>query len=38
MRTRRVYLSTDDRQRRDVEPSTLDRPRIVDDMRGGFER
>nr|WP_031936316.1 polyamine aminopropyltransferase [Prescottella defluvii] len=27
-----------DRQRRDLEPSTLDRPRIVDDMRRGFER
>ncbi|NKS66348.1 polyamine aminopropyltransferase [Rhodococcus hoagii] len=27
-----------DRPRRDLEPSTLDRPRIVDDMRRGFER
>ncbi|WP_433605247.1 polyamine aminopropyltransferase [Prescottella agglutinans] len=27
-----------DRQRRDLEPSTLDRPHIVDDMRRGFER
>ncbi|QCQ91584.1 polyamine aminopropyltransferase [Rhodococcus sp. SGAir0479] len=27
-----------DRQRRALEPSTLDRPRIVDDMRRGFER
>lgn len=27
-----------DRQRRALEPSTLDRPRIVEDMRRGFER
>ncbi|MDH6678246.1 putative membrane-bound spermidine synthase [Rhodococcus sp. LBL1] len=31
-------MSTDDRQRGDLEPSTLDRPRMVDDMRRGFER
>jgi spermidine synthase len=27
-----------DRPRRDMEPSTLDQPRIVDDMRKGYER
>lgn len=27
-----------DRPRKDLEPSTLDRPRIVDDMRKGYER
>lgn len=27
-----------DRPRRELEPSTLDRPRIVDDMRKGYER